>query len=239
MMLIVIGIIVVALVGVGIFFAIKGGTGKAEDKTTVELNKEEYEQGEKISVTYSIVEEIEDSAWIGIVPSDTPHGDEEDGDAADVSYEYLEGDKSGSITLYAPYELGEYDVRIYSADSSTAGEELGYATFTVVASEEALENDLVIFKTSFEPGEEILVSYTTDGTLDEFAWIGIVPSDVPHGDEGTNDEYDIEYRFLDEVSGTLTFTAPDEIGEYDLRMHDGDWEGANEIAYVSFTVESR
>ena len=68
------------------------------------------------------------------------------------------------------------------------------------------------------------------------AWIGIVPSDVPHGDEAVNDENDIAYQHLGgRVLGEMEFTAPEEPGDYDLRMNDTDFNG-KEVAYVSFKV---
>ena len=71
------------------------------------------------------------------------------------------------------------------------------------------------------------------------AWVGIIPSDVPHGSEATNDENDLDYEYLDgQESGALTFVAPNEVGSYDFRLHDTDQDG-QEVASVTFQVAGK
>ena len=241
---VIIGLVVLGVIGMGAYFGIKALTGSSnktttdeeEEETTIELNKDEYEQGEEIRVTYSVVETLHDGAWIGIMDSDTDHNDEEEADAADVSYQYLYGDEDGTITMYAPWEDGEYDVRIYDSDETTA-DELGYVTFDVVTEEDGSydfeENYLLLDDEVYGPGDDITVYYTTDGTLSDFAWIGVVPSDVEHGSESTNDANDTDYEWISDTYGTITLEAPLEPGEYDVRMNDDD----DELVYTSFTVE--
>jgi hypothetical protein len=68
------------------------------------------------------------------------------------------------------------------------------------------------------------------------AWIGIVPSQIAHGSEATNDQHDIAYQYLqNRTSGTMNFTAPTTPGSYDIRFHDTDDNGV-ELAFVSFAV---
>lgn len=102
----------------------------AVEETTIETDSISYAAGEEITVTYDIVETLGDGAWIGIVPSDTAHGSEEDGDAADVDWQYLNGSTSGTMTFSAPTEAGDYDIRAYDSEMES-GIELGYDTFTV------------------------------------------------------------------------------------------------------------
>lgn len=104
---------------------------KVEEETVITIDKASYEFGEDVMVTYDIVEDLGDNAWVGIVPSDTAHNSEEKADAVDSDYEYLEGSKAGTKTLTAPYEAGSYDVRMYSSDQTDA-DELGYTSFVVV-----------------------------------------------------------------------------------------------------------
>ncbi len=94
-------------------------------------------------------------------------------------------------------------------------------------------------KSAYTPGETIKVDYTADANWDKSAWIGIIPSDVAHGKEAENDANDIAYKYLKKsAKGTLEFTAPNEPGNYDIRMHDTD-DGSKglEISSVSFTVK--
>ena len=91
-------------------------------------------------------------------------------------------------------------------------------------------------KTLFAPGEEIRVSFQASRGYAANAWVGIIPSTVPHGSEAVNDQYDLTYQYLRKrVAGELFFKAPVRPGAYDLRMHDTDNRG-REVASVSFRV---
>ncbi len=92
-------------------------------------------------------------------------------------------------------------------------------------------------KSDYAPGETISVTFSAPAGLPTNAWVGIIPSNIPHGDEAQNDTYDLAYQYLNGMtSGTLVFSAPSEPGIYDLRMHDTDNNG-KEIASVTFTVK--
>jgi hypothetical protein len=91
-------------------------------------------------------------------------------------------------------------------------------------------------KTVVQKGETISVTFQTPSKLEPNAWIGIIPSDVPHGSEDRNDQFDVAYQYLKgRQSGTLQFTAPTKPGSYDFRLNDTDNNG-NELASVTFTV---
>jgi hypothetical protein len=95
---------------------------------------------------------------------------------------------------------------------------------------------LRVTKMFFRPGEEILVAFTAPATFPENAWIGILPSGVPHGDEAVNDQYDVTYEYLNgRVNGIIRLKAPAQPGRWDLRMHDTDSNG-REVASLSFAV---
>jgi hypothetical protein len=97
----------------------------------------------------------------------------------------------------------------------------------------SLETD----KSVYAPVETISVTFTAPAGLPTKAWVGIIPSTIPHGDEAENDTYDLAYQYLNGMtSGTLVFSAPPEPGSYDLRMNDSDSNG-KEIASVTFTVK--
>jgi hypothetical protein len=95
---------------------------------------------------------------------------------------------------------------------------------------------LTLTKTTYLPGEGITVRYTALSEYDSNAWIGIIPSNVPHGSEAENDRHDITYQYLKKsTGGEKTFAAPAEPGTYDLRMHNADANGV-EVASVTFVV---
>jgi hypothetical protein len=93
-----------------------------------------------------------------------------------------------------------------------------------------------INKSEFKPGEEITVTLSNeDWVVGADAWVGIIPSEVEHGDETLADEYDIDYYYLESLeNGKAVFTAPD-AGKYDIRIFSSDNEG-EEILYIPFTV---
>jgi uncharacterized protein YoxC len=95
---------------------------------------------------------------------------------------------------------------------------------------------ILLNKTTFAPTEEIQVSFVALSTFASNAWVGIIPSDIPHGSEAVNDQHDLSYQYLNgRTSGTLVFKAPTPNGSYDLRMHDTDSNG-QEVYSVSFEV---
>lgn len=71
----------------------------------------------------------DNSAWIGVVPSDTPHN-EQDADRVDVNYISLRDFESGAFPgITVPNDIsGSYDLRIYSSDYN--GSELACVSFT-------------------------------------------------------------------------------------------------------------
>ena len=89
---------------------------------------------------------------------------------------------------------------------------------------------------SFQPGQSIVVTFSVSSSYPSDAWVGIIPSSVPHGSETVNDRHNLTYQYLNRrTSGTMTFAAPASPGDYDLRMHDTD-SGGREVASISFTV---
>jgi hypothetical protein len=210
-----------------------------EPKGEISITKKEYEPGENISISYSAEGDFGSNSWIGIIPSDVKHGDESENDRHDVSYRYFK-DKSGNLTFKAPDKPGQYDFRMHTTDNN--GKEVTYVSFTVAEKEgEATGSDeevsLSSNKSSYKTGEIITVEFTANPNWSKNAWIGIIPSEVKHGDETENDRHDVAYRYLSgKSSGTITLNAPTKPGKYDLRMHNTDNNG-KEVKYISFTVK--
>ncbi len=198
------------------------------------INKRGYAPGESITVTFSAPAGLPTNAWIGIIPSSVPHGSEATNDQNDVSYQYLNGSTYGTLTFAAPTTPGNYDLRMNNSDNN--GAELTYVSFTVAGGTAPASASLGIVKYSFSPGESIPVRFTAPAGLPTNAWVGIIPSWVAHGSEGTNDQNDVSYQYLEgRTSGTLYFSAPTTAGSYDFRMNSSDNNGA-ELTSVTFTV---
>lgn len=211
---------------------------------TLRLSNNTVKPGETIQVNFTAPSGYASNAWIGIIPSDIQHGSEALNDQHDLSYKYLSKQTSGTFDFKAPVKEGNYDFRLHDTDNN--GKEVAYVSFTVTNVPSAINNsanDKIVIevgisanKNKVRPGETILVYFNAPPTYAENAWIGIIPSNIPHGSEAENDKYDLSYQYLKKrTKGTLEFKAPAKPGNYDFRLHDTDSNG-KEIAYVSFVV---
>jgi hypothetical protein len=220
-------LVLLALIVSIITFTSCGGT-----KPSVKLDKTTFACGEEIAVTFT-APSYPENAWVGIIPSDIPHGDETQNDEHDVAYVYLEKQTSGVLNFFAPGKPGTYDFRMHDTDDN--GKEVASISFEAKVVTEGAE--LKLDKTIYAPGEEIRLAFTAPTVFGPKAWVGIIPSDVPHGSEDENDQHDVAYKYLDKkTQGLLVFEAPEKAGVYDFRMHDTDDNG-NEITHIVFTVE--
>jgi outer membrane protein OmpA-like peptidoglycan-associated protein len=201
-------------------------------KAELKLTKNTFNPDEDIEVSFSVASPLPKNAWIGLIPSDVPHGDETVNDQHDLNFTYVGGKTSGSWKLQAPAKAGSYDLRLNDTDNY--GREIASVSFQV--GEMKLEGTLKLEKEQYAPGENIDVTFTAADSLPRNAWVGMIPSDVPHGKEEVNDQHDIQYNYLEKkTSGTLHFVAPPEGGSYDFRMNSSD-SGGVEITSVSFKV---
>ncbi len=196
---------------------------------TLHLLKREYELREKFVVEFTASPYWPKDAWIGLIPALVPHGSEKVNDERDLAYKYLDGRARGSITFSTPTEPGNYDLRMFDRDN---GSEITSVSFKAIIPKGTLRLD----GQTFAPGTEIAVHFTASPNLPDKAWVGIIPSNIPHGSEKVNDANDLAYQYLaGKTKGTLIFRAPKTTGTYDFRMHNSDNNGY-EIASVSFTI---
>lgn len=101
---------------------------------------------------------------------------------------------------------------------------------------EVVEPELAINAEYYLPGDEIVVTYKVPAEFEDDAWVGLIPSEVEHGDEEVCDEFDLDFHLIgDEKEAEVIFYAPEELGMYDIRLFDSDFEG-KEILSVSFEV---
>jgi hypothetical protein len=199
-------------------------------KGALDLEKNTFVPGEAIRLAFSTEEEYTEKGWIGIIPSEIPHGDENTNDQHDLDYRYLQGQRSGVYDFDAPSKPGKYDFRLH--DTNDNGKEIAHISFTVIPT----QGSLSLSQKEYFPSEAITVSFNSDMKLSKKAWIGILPANITHGDESQNDQYDLDYRYLNgQSTGSVKFRAPGQPGKYDFRLHDTDDNG-KELASVSFEV---
>jgi len=102
-------------------------------------------------------------------------------------------------------------------------------TFSLAESSDRLS--LVISVNQARPGQEVIVSYTASPDWGSDAWIGLIPSDIPLGDQKIADENDIDYQYLNNsVVGEKNFMMPAIPGVYEFRLYPSDDDSYPEVA---------
>jgi hypothetical protein len=200
---------------------------------SINLTKTVFSPTESITLSFTADSAYPDSAWIGIIPSNVAHGSESTNDGADMAYQYINKKASGTMIFTAPTAPGSYDFRMN--DNDGGGTEVASVSFTVQLGADR-QSSLSLNKTTFAPGEDIIVTFEASAFYSANAWVGIIPSNIAHGGEGLNDQNDLSYQYINKrTSGTMTFKAPNNAGAYDFRMNENDFGGI-EITSVSFTI---
>ncbi len=212
-----------------LIFALTVGPSLAD---TLRIKKTQFAPGETIRLEFEAAS-YPDNAWVGIIPSNIEHGEESVNDQHDLAYQYLKGKTQGTLEFKAPQKPGGYDFRLNNSDSS--GQETTHVSFTVGLTEIGPAS-LTLDAKRFAPGASLVVQYKAPAGLQSNAWMGLIPADVPHGDESVNDQHDIAYQYLKgATSGEMRFTAPANAGDWTVRLHDTDSSG-RELTSVSFSV---
>lgn len=90
---------------------------------------------------------------------------------------------------------------------------------------------ITVSEQEVKPGQEIMVTYTASSDWSVDAWIGLIPADIPLGDQKTADENDLDYRHLKNTSqGKLSFIVPDVEGIFNFRLYPSDDDSYPEVA---------
>jgi outer membrane protein OmpA-like peptidoglycan-associated protein len=200
---------------------------------SMHLDRTSLLPGQELTVTFAAPDGLPDGAWIGLIPSSVPHGDEAVNDQNDVAYEYLGGKTSGSFTFKAPGHPGSYDLRMNDGN----GKEIASVSFAV-KTVDASAVTLKLSAATVAPGAAFTVTFTAPPGLAEDAWVGIIPSSVPHGDGAEDDRHDVAYEYVSgRTSGSMAFEAPGTPGSWDARFIDTAQNGT-EIASVTFEVRA-
>jgi hypothetical protein len=202
-------------------------------KGTVTITQPIVEPGEEMVVNFTAESGLGNSAWIGIIPSNVEHGNEEKNDEFDIAYQYTGDRTSGSLSFIAPADTGSYDFRMNSSDGN--GFEVSSVTFQVKGTPNT-QSEIILDKKSYAKGEQMVIRFRAPVSWNENAWIGMVPASTKHGKANDADAVDVGYEYLKKRSkGSWKFSAPSESGKYSVRLFDA--EDGKEAASVDFTVE--
>lgn len=187
--------------------------------------------GGTVTVHFEAAPTFHQDAWLGVVPSDVPHGSEQTNDEHDLSYDYIRGRTGGTVILPAPSTPGRYDIRLHDADHD--GREVASASFEV----QPATGRVWVDGDTFTAGARVQVHYESPQQLGPRAWIGLVPAATPHGSAVVNDEHDVAYDWVrGEATGTVSLTVPADPGRWEARLFDSDAADGRELAAAPFTV---
>jgi hypothetical protein len=125
-----------------------------------------------------------------------------------ISYKYLNGVKSGTLTFTAPTTAGSYEFRMFKNNTWVYLGKSNTVTVTLVSTVSISASPTSITSAS----QTITVTFSgAPGNLKDF--IALYKVGVANGQPY------VSYKFLNGVkSGTLTFTAPTTAGDYEFRM---------------------
>lgn len=105
-----------------------------------------------------------------------------------------------------------------------------------VVSKPITQPQLTLERTIYAPGEKFKVNFKASSSYSVNAWVGMIPSSIPHGSAKENDKHDLDYQYIDNrIKGSFEFKAPDKTGKYDIRMHDDEF--GKEVASITFSVQ--
>ncbi len=163
----------------------------------ISLAKAIYLSSEEISFTFT-APELPNDAWVGIVPSEIPHGNEAVNDEHDTSFRYLEGRTRGDFSLSNPGP-GEWTLRLHDSDNN--GNEIAYVPFTVSGG--GAHPSISIVSGDRVPLDEPLVISFSGSDTSETAWIGI------YGEGGAHEHHNGNWKYLNGHQSPPSFLTPE------------------------------
>ncbi len=219
-------------------FTVTAPEDKAKIQPALKLAKNAFFSHEMLDGAFEAPITYEYNGWIGILPADAPHGTAQQNDAHDVAYEYLSGRTEGKLAIRAPGKPGKYDLRLHDT-SWVEGKEILSVPFEVKLPERGDRKPVLkTDKEKYALGEKIAITFEAPAYFHYQAWIGLIPSDVSHGETSKNDQHDVAYEYIyGRMEGSFAFTAPSTAGKWDLRMSDAAWGGdGKEHHFITITV---
>ncbi len=171
---------------------------------TITTNKATYNAGESITVTLSGVTG-QSNNWVGLFPKNAPNSW-----GSLIEDNWFEFKPNGTLTLHAPNIGGEYEARLFYNDSLNMVKK---TSFTVNGAPLTLATDKLIYN----DGETITVTYhNVQGASNN--WIGLFPKDS----QSSWDTLIGDGKWLNNRDGSVTFTAPQQGGDYEVRIFYND-----------------
>jgi hypothetical protein len=153
--------------------------------------------------------------WIGIY-----HVEEAPGGPPSVVWNYIPSD-TGILRLKAPAETGVYKAFLLCCD--------GYDTIAMSGEFKVVAPVLTSSLSSYIQGDSIVFSYVSP-KFSETDWIGIYPTGTKPGDANPS----IDWEYIPDSAGTMTFKSSLDPGVYDAYLLCCD--GYDSLSATTFTI---
>ncbi|GAA0890613.1 hypothetical protein GCM10009122_02910 [Fulvivirga kasyanovii] len=192
------------------------------DEYTLTILSEEIKPSQEFKVGVKTTYTMDAHSWVGIFKSTADP-------ASSLQYEsyaYVSNPHEATLSLTAPGQTGNYELRFYPAEH---GELITRVPFSV-GQPDLKGISFSLNKKAFEAGEEIIINYVGHENLAESAWIGIFKND-----KNKYNQY-LDYQYLNpKLKGQFKLRAPASKGEYHARMFYAE-TGPDLLEPVPFTV---
>ena len=197
---------------------------------SLSLIQKVFEPGEKIALRFKASSDYPENSWVGMFKANLPHDGMSANNNKELAYYYLKNKAGGTFEFKAPTKEGEYDFRMFERSS---GKETVTVPFSVKVDQAAAQ--LALPKTTFEPGEKIVLQFKASPNYPRTSWIGMFKADLPHDGMSANNNKELAYHLLENnATGTFEFKAPTKEGEYDFRMFERS--SGKEVATLRFKI---
>ncbi len=171
---------------------------------SITLNKPTYNAGESITVTLTDVTG-QSNNWVGIFQKNTPNNW-----AYDLKDKWFNFKPNGTLTITAPQNAGDYEIRLFYNDSLNMVKKVSFKV-------NGAEPTITLNKTQYNPNENISVNLANIAGVSN-NWVGIFKKN----DLSTWDTLIKDNWFNFKPNGTLTIKAPSIPGDYSLRLFYND-----------------
>lgn len=162
---------------------------------------------------------------------------DKDGNGYLDHFEIREGFAEMKIADLPPWLMGSVIALVDADDSDNIDYDEWLALFARLGWQ-ASEPSVSVDNENPVAGSTVQVTFSAPPWASERkSWVGLVPSDAPHGSLKVLEEYEIDYQYLDgNTEGEMEFIVS-EGGFWDIRMYDSEFvDSGMEVASVSLVV---
>lgn len=187
---------------------------------SLSLDRTTYMPGEDIIVTYSGITQqmVDDEAYVSIYKAGAKHSEYMNWDRPEIG--------SGQLKLEAPAMLGSYEMRLYNEDHKFTDDTFVMSVSFTVSMQK--QGKISLEKSAYQAQQEIPVTVTeiTREMEQTGAFVAIYKKGAKHDQYGA-------YQYVKPESSVVKVTAPNENGEFEMRLYSIDHNYSDESFVMS------